>query len=136
MNGAEFFMRYAGYALMPASLATGDAVLDARTLFGLSLPLSTGSSLRLSSCWMVVTPSWVATSFKLVPKAGWRLGGERRQAMLSALRGGGPCLIVAAGKRSLSPRDLFVTHDPRAVRLCSEGAATTFDATREKWWTS
>jgi len=136
MNGAEFFMQHAGYRLLPAPMHSGDAVDDARALFSMSLPLHTGSTLRLSSCWMVVTPHWVATSFKALPEAGFRLGGERAAAILEALRSGEPCLILALGKRTLEPRDLFVTYDPRATRLCSEGATCNFDATQEKWWTS
>jgi hypothetical protein len=136
MNGAEFFMKHAGYRLLPAGMSTGDAVDDARSLFSISLPLHTGSTLRLSSCWMVVTPQWVATSFKAMPETGFRLGGERAGAILDALRSGEPCLILALGKRTLEPRDLFVTYDPRATRMCSEGSTKTFDATKEKWWTT
>lgn len=136
MNGAEFFMRYAGYGLLPEAMCTGDAVDDARTLFGISLRLNTGSTLRLSSCWMVVTPQWTATSFKALPEVGFRMGGERAAAILAALRSADPCLILALGKRTLEPRDLFVTYDPRATRICSEGSSKTLDATQEKWWTS
>lgn len=136
MNGAEFFMRHAGYRLLPEALVTGDAVHDAGSLFSVSLPLHTGSKLRLSSCWMVVTPQWIATSFKALPEAGFRLGGERSAVMLEALKSGEPCLILALGKRTLEPRDLFVTYDPRATRICSEGSTRTLDATQEKWWTS
>lgn len=136
MNGAEFFMRYAGYKLLPADQHTVDPVSDAARLFGLSLPLNTGSTLRLSSCWMVITPSWVATSFKASPETGFRVGGERSQAFKDALKSGEPCMLLALGKRTLEPRDLFVTYDPRATRLCSEGQTKTFDATKEKWWTS
>lgn len=136
MNGAEFFMQYAGYTLLPADKRSDDPVADAGLLFSLSLPLNTGSTLRLSSCWMVVTPSWVATSFKAPASTGFRVGGERAQAILDALKSGEPCLLLALGKRTLEPRDLFVTYDPRATRLCSEGSTKTFDATKEKWWTS
>jgi hypothetical protein len=115
---------------------SGDAVDDARALFSMSLPLHTGSKLQLSSCWMVVTPHWVATSFKALPEIGFRLGGERAAAILDALRAGEPCLILALGKRKPEPRDLFVTYDPRATRLCKVSETITFDATKEKWWTS
>lgn len=136
MNGADFFMAHAGYRLLPTADQTGDAVHDARRLFGLSLPLHTGGSLRLSSCWMVVTASWVATSFKASPQSGFRVGGERQAAILEALRSGSPCLILALGKRTVEPRDLFVTYDPRAVRFCSEGSTRTVDFTKEAGWTS
>lgn len=136
MNGAEFFMKYAGYRLLPGDKATGDAVEDARRLFGMSLPLHTGSTLRLSSCWMVITSQWTATSFKALPETGFRIGGERAASMVEALQSGEPCLVLALGKRTMEPRDLFVTYDPRATRLCSEGSTRTLDATQEKWWTS
>lgn len=136
MNGAEFFMKHAGYRLLPPESRTGDPVADARVLLSMSLPLRTGAKLRLSSCWMVVTPSWVATSFKAQPQTGFRLSGERGDAILHALRSGDPCLLLALGKRNLAPRDLFVTYDARATRLCSEGKTKTFDATKEAWWTA
>jgi hypothetical protein len=136
VNGPEFFMRYAGNRVLPTALQTGDAVSDADTLFGTALPLHTGKTLRLSSCWMVITPSWVATSFKTETSAGFRHDKERKDAILEALRSGEPCMLLALGKRTMTARDLFVTHDPRAARLCSEGRVKTFDATQEKTWTS
>jgi hypothetical protein len=135
MNGPEFFMRHAGDRLLPAARRTGDAVADAETLFSLSLPLHTGKTLRLSSCWMVVTTQWVATSFKAAPDAGFRRDLERQAAILQALKRTDPCMLLAIGKRTMAARDLFVTYDPRAARLCSEGAVKTFDATQEKTWT-
>jgi hypothetical protein len=136
MNGAEFFMQHAGYKLLPAHLHTSDPVSDAAELLGMSLPLNTGKSLRLSSCWLVVTPQWTATSFKAEPSAGFQMGLERATAILAALKSGHPCMLLALGKRTLEPRDLFVTYDPRATQLCSQGERKTYDATKEKWWTS
>jgi len=136
MNGPEFFMRHAGYRLLPPEQKTNEQVNDADTLFGLSLPLHTGKSLRLSSCWMVVTPQWVATSFKAIPQADFRQDMERKDAIEAALKSGEPCMLLALGKRTMAARDLFVTYDPRAARLCSENAVKTFDATKEKTWTS
>lgn len=136
MNGPEFFMQHAGYRLLPPPLKTDDAVADADTLFGTALPLNTGKTLRFSSCWMVVTPAWTATSFKALPEASFRHDMERRTAIHDALRSGHPCVLLALGKRTMTARDVFVTYDPRATRLCSEGEVKTFDATREKTWTS
>lgn len=136
MNGPEFFMRHAGYRLLSPEQKTNDPVNDADTLFSLSLPLHTGKSLRLSSCWMVVTPQWVATSFKAVAQAGFRQDMERKDAIEAALKSGEPCMLLALGKRTMAARDLFVTYDPRAARLCSENAVKTYDATKEKTWTS
>ena len=45
-------------------------------------------------------------------------------------------MLLALGKRTMAARDLFVTYDPRAARLCSENAVKTFDATKEKTWAS
>ncbi len=136
MNGPEFFMKHAGYRLLPEDLHTGDAVDDAQTLFQMSLPQSTGSTLRLSSCWMVITPDWVATSFKAQSAAGFRMDLKRPDAIKLALTAGQPCMILALGKRSMQARDLFVTYDPRATRMCSEGSTDTYDATQRKDWTS
>lgn len=136
MNGPEFFMQHAGYRLLPPPVKTGDPVKDADALFASALPLHTGKTLRLSSCWMVITPHWTATSFKAVPEAGFRHDMERKTAIQDALKSGHPSMLLALGKRTMAARDLFVTYDPRAARLCSEGAVKTFDATQEKTWTS
>jgi hypothetical protein len=136
MNGPEFFMRNAGYRLLPPELATGDPVADADALFSISLPQSTGKTLRLSSCWMVITPSGVATSFKVVPEAGFKTDEERKVSIKSALKGSEPCMLLALGKRTMKAADLFVTYDPRAARLCSQGDTKTFDATKDIGWTS
>lgn len=136
MNGAEFFMKYAGYKLLPKVKATGDPVNDADLLLRTSIPLSNGSSLRLSSSWWVVTPDWVATSFKVLTETRFRLDLKKTEAVRMALKSAQPCLMLALGKRTLEPRDLFVTYDPRSARLCSEGQYSTFDATQEKDWTS
>jgi hypothetical protein len=136
MNGPEFFMKYAGYKLLPKAKATGDPVADAELLFRTSIPLSTGSTKRPSSSWWVVTPDWVATSFKVLSETGFRLDLKKADAIRMALKSAQPCLMLKLGKRTLEPRDLFVTYDPRAARLCSEGEHSTFDATQEKDWTS
>lgn len=135
MNGPEFFMRHAGYKLLPSERQTGDAIKDAITLLGMALPLHTGKSLRLSTCWMVITPQWVATSFKAIDQVEFRQDLERKVAIDAALRSGEPCMLLALGKRNMSPRDLFITYDPRAAQLCSEGSVKTYDATKEKTWT-
>ena len=136
MNGPEFFMQYAGYRLLPADRKTDDPVNDAKLLFEISIPQNTGSTLRLSSCWMVVTPDWVATSFRVLPTTGFRTDLQRPNAIRMALKEGKPCLFLALGKRTLEPRDMFITYDPRATRLCSQGSTKTYDATLEKDWTS
>jgi hypothetical protein len=84
----------------------------------------------------VITPQWTATSFKASQDAGFRHDMERKSAISEALKAGEPCMLLALGKRTMSARDLFVTYDPRATRLCSEGQVKTFDATEEKTWTS
>jgi hypothetical protein len=136
MNGPEFFMKYAGYKLLPKPRATGDPVADAQALFQIAIPLRTGSTLRLSSSWWVVTPDWVATSFKVLAETGFRLDVNRPDAIKMALKSGQPCMLLALGKRTLEPRDMFVTYDPRSARLCSEGRYSSFDATQDKRWTS
>ena len=135
MNGAEFFMKYAGYRLLPKDLHGDDPVVDTEKLFGIALPIYTGKTLRLSSGWMVVTPSWVSTSFKAMPEMGFEVGGERQPTIAKALKTGEPCLILSMGKRTMAARDLFITYDPRATRYCSEASVRTTDSTKEKWWT-
>ena len=130
-------MKHAGYKLLPQELATDDAVNDAQVLFKISLPQNQGSTLRrLSSCWLVVTPEWVATNFKVMPETGFRTDLKRTEAIRLALKSGHPCMILKLNKRTLVPRDMFVTYDARATRECSQGVTRTYDATQEKDWTS
>lgn len=136
MNGPEFFMRHAGHKLLPPEMVSGDPVKDADTVLSINLPQHTGKVLRLSSCWMVITPQGVATSFKAHPSTGFDTAAEKHVATLAALRSGEPCMLLALGKRTMTARDLFVTHDPRAARVCSQGSTKTYDATKEKSWTS
>ncbi len=137
MNGPDFFMRHVGYRLLPTDQQTQDAVTDADTLLRLSLTIQKSKKQRrIQTCWMVVTPQWVATNFKFLPALGFRQDMERKTAIKEALQSGDPCILLALGKRNMTARDLFVTYDPRAARLCSEGKVHTYDATQEKTWTS
>jgi hypothetical protein len=136
VNGAEFFMRYFGARLLPQHLATGDAVSDFGTLSSMPISLSTGASMRLSSCWAVITPHSAATSLKLPAAVGLDTTfSEYRLAKLAALRAlrdqGEPFLLLKLGKRTLAASDLLVTWDVRAVRECSQGSVKTYDATEE-----
>ena len=130
-------MRYCGDKLLPDESRSGNDIKDAATVLAMSHPLYTGKSLRLSSCWMVITPTGVTTSFKAHPSTGFDTSGkiERKNAIVAALKQG-DCMLLALSKRSMTPADLFITYDPRAARLCSPGEVITFDATREKTWTS
>jgi hypothetical protein len=136
MNGPEFFMQHAGYRLLPANEKTDDVVKDTDRLFSIALPLNTGKFLRLSSCWFVVTADWVATSFKTLPEAGFRHDIDRKTAIDLALKAGKPCVLLGLGKRTTTANDIYVTYDPRAARLCEQGKTKTYDATKEKAWTS
>ena len=136
MTGPEFFMKYAGWKLLPEEFRTGDAVADAADLFTRQLPHIKGSTQRFSSIWMVVTPRWVATSFKVTAAAAFRTDLKKPDAIHMALKEETACLYLDLGKRTLKPADLFVTYDPRALRKCSQGKTKTTDHTKEKSWTS
>jgi hypothetical protein len=136
INGAEFFMLHFGARLLPQHLATDDAVSDFGALASMPIPLSTGASMRLSSCWAVITPHSVATSLKLPAAVGVDTTfSEYRLAKFAALRAlrdqGQPFLLLKLGKRTLAASDLLVTWDVRAVRECSQGSVKTYDATEE-----
>lgn len=137
MDSCEFFMKYAGNKLLPCDQITGDAVADTAKVMSVSHPLYTGKSLRLSSCWMVITPSKVTTSFKAHPSTGFDTSGkvERKVAIREALKGG-DCMLLALSKRMMQPSDLFISYDARAAKLCSPAETKTFNATEDKLWTS
>lgn len=136
MNGPEFFMRYAGRHLVGPETLTGDAVVDCDMVLTISHQLNTGKTLRLSSCWMIITPSGVTTSFKAMPSTGFDTTTDKKTAKLKALKSGEPCMLLELGKRSTAARDLFVTYDPRAVRVCQQGQSKTTDFTKDPAWTS
>lgn len=135
MNSAEFFMLYAGNRMLPESRRTGDAVKDADTVLNMAHPLYVeGRSLRLSSCWMVITPGKVTTSFKAHPSTGFDTSGntDRKTAIAQAVAQG-DCMVLALSKRSMTPADLFITYDRRAVRLCSPGEVQTINMEEQAW---
>lgn len=158
MNSSEFFMTYAGYKLLPVHLRTGDAIADARTLLSVATKKADGGEQRIMSFWMVITPLWVASSLKAPASAGFILSSDMGAFQRRALRSlhapraarapdkcsdpqvlteaswpdaGQPFMAIKTGKRTLTPEDLYVTHDARAMRLCSAGDTRTIDATKE-----
>lgn len=134
-QSAEFFMRYAGSRMLPASEQTGDAVADTRRVLSMNHPLHTGKALRLSSCWMVITPQGVTTSFKAHPSTGFDTGGSKdRKSAIKEAVAAGDCMILALGKRSTQVSDLFITYDARAVRICGQGEVETINILEDKKW--
>jgi hypothetical protein len=129
-------MRYCGDKLLPVELRSGNDVKDAATVLAMSHPLYTGKTLRLSSCWMVITATGVTTCFKAHPSTGFDTSGKvkYKDAVDAALKQG-DCMLLELNKRSMTPAYLFITYDPRAKRLCKPGKVETSDATSEKTWT-
>jgi hypothetical protein len=139
MNGAEFFMDYAGKYLLPPADRTEDAIADAERVLNMSLAQYTpGKKLRLSSCWMVITDSAVFTTFKAHPDTGFHVcpGAEFKLQVKAAAAMGRPFMVLELGKRSTWARDLFVSYDARAVRLCGQGITATVNIKEDKKWTS
>lgn len=139
MNGAEFFMEYAGKYLLPPTERTQDAIADAERLLNMSIAQYTaGKKLRLSSCWMVITQSEVFTTFKAHPASGFHVcpGAEFKPRVKAAAATGKPFMVLELGKRSTWARDLFVSYDARAVRLCGQGITETVNIKEDKKWTS
>jgi hypothetical protein len=139
MNGAEFFMEHAGYKLLPPGSRSDDVIADAEAVLGMSLPLYVaGKTLRLSSCWMVITPDAVTTSFKAHHSSGFDTSGKLdfKAAVRAAAGTGKPFMVLQLGKRSTAARDLFVSYDTRAVRMCGQGETQTINMKEDKRWTS
>lgn len=130
MTGPEFFMKYAGYKLLASDRRTGDPFCDADALFRSMIIVHQGSKMRFSSCWFVVTQEWAATSLKIDPSLGFLLGLKELPTVAKALRQG-PCVWISLGKRTLDSRDVYLSHDPRAVYRCDSGARDLFDFTAD-----
>ncbi len=137
LNGCDFFMRHVGSKLLRPDQMTGKAIADTATALTVSMPLYTGSSLRLSSCWMIVSESKVVTTFKALHECGFDTSGstKQRDATIAALKSGKPSMLLQFSKATMSPADLFITYDARVARLCSPGNTKTFDATEWIEWT-
>ena len=131
MNTFDFFNDNFGRHLTPT---TGNALADAQTALSMNHELLTGKASRLSSGWGIVRPG--RSSLQLGVKCtGIEIVGNtvsRFQAFIADLKAwkNEPRIYLMFDKRPVPIANLFVTYDPRAVRICSAKGVETFDFTK------
>jgi hypothetical protein len=94
-----------------------------------------GKPLRLTHAWFVIRQGQKPhTNVKLDPEL-FEIEGQGRSAYkifheTLANWGGEPVMLVhIPGKRGMEARELAITHDPRAARICTPTGIITFDFT-------
>ena len=132
LNTFEFFNQHFGRFLTEQ---TGDAIADAQKALSMNHPLLSGKTSRLGSGWAIIRPN------RSTLQLGVRCSGEieiagntvtRFAAFLEDLQkwNGEPRIYLTFDKRPVPASNLFVTYDPRLVRICSPTAIETFDFTQ------
>lgn len=156
INALEFFMSRMGYALLPSDRRTGDLAVDAQRVFSTAHPMypkvasvhtahaskskdppprSTESKYsRFALVKFVITPGWIACTNYMDASLGFRRDVPFREAVITALCEGDPFLAISFSKATMSPADLYMTYDPRAVVECSPKSYETVDYTALKDW--
>lgn len=127
MNTFEFFNEYLGKHLVKQE---GTATEAAWRALSSNHRLAKGTVSRLASGWAIVRPGTSSVQLKLA--AAGMLFDERTriEAFLDELQswdGESPRLFLEFDKSPLPIANLFMTVDPRAVRICSPAGVETFN---------
>ena len=134
MNAPEFFVKHFGKKVWADVALTGDYIKDCRTMLRSSAWLSTGVQKRFSSAWAVITEDWTQTSFKVDDRAGIQSTMKHQDAVKAAMATGKPFLYLMLGMKSTVAEDLYLTYDPRALRVCGQGEVETVNTKEHKKW--
>ena len=131
MNAFRFFNENFGrYLIAPSNRSPH---MEAWRALSSPHPLRKGGTSRLSSGWAIVRPTGAVMQQKLA-EPGIEYDDERTrfQAFADELAAwdGGPRMFLIFDKTPLPIRHLFLTLDPRAVRICAPQGVETFDYTR------
>ncbi len=132
MNAFEFFNQGFGRHL---TAQTGNALADAQTALSKNHLLKSGKASRLASGWAIIRPGRSSLQL-LVDCQGIELTGNtvgRFEAFERELRtwSGEPRIFLTFDKRPVPIQNLFITHDTRAVRVCSAAGVEAFDYTQD-----
>jgi len=127
MNTFEFFNEYFGKHLVKQE---GTATEAAWRALSSNHRLAKGTDSRLASGWAIVRPGSASVQIKLAA-AGLHFDERTRyEAFFEELQnwdGDTPRLFLEFNKSPLPIANLFMTVDPRAVRICSPAGVETFN---------
>lgn len=125
------------YGAARFGINTGNVLLDVERWLNSSHLHADGSYRRPSDTWMIISRERVLTRqrFAIIPDA---LPGlcvvdmPETKAIYRHLQhwDGSPFCILSLEKKRLYLKDIFLTHDLRAVRVCSPRAVECFDFTQ------
>jgi len=90
-----------------------------------------GAPQRIASGWAIVRPGKPTMQFALAADGIEYSKLTRYEAFLAELDAwdGSPRMFIEFDKKPVPVEHLFVTYDPRAVRICSPKGTETFDYT-------
>ena len=131
MSTFDFFNKNFGCHLTEQ---TGNALTDAQTALSMNHQLLTGRTSRLASGWAIIRPG--RSSLQLgVECSGIEIVGNtvsRFQAFIADLQTwkNEPRIYLVFDKRPVPIANLFITYDPRVVRICSPKGVETFEFTK------
>lgn len=131
MNTFEFIARNFGKHVLPNGLSN-DPVRDSAKALTMNHPLTTGNSSRLTG-WMVIFDGGTICQSKLAA-VGVQSGDSRTrfEAFSEELDTRScPLCLLTFTKATINLSNVFVTFDPRMVRICSPVSVETFDWTSE-----
>ena len=130
MNAFQFFNENFGrYLILPANRPPH---MEAWRALSSAHPLAKGGTSRICSGWAIVRPGGTVMQQKLAVPGIEYDERTRFQVFADELAAwdGGPRLFLTFDKAPLPIRHLFLTVDPRAVRICAPQGVETFDHTR------
>jgi hypothetical protein len=112
---------------------TGHAAVDAQRALSSGHAMKKGGApQRIASGWAIVRPGTPTMQFELAA-AGIEYSKQTRyEAFLAELEhwDGTPRIFIEFDKKPVPVSNLFVTYDPRAVRICSPKGTESFDFTK------
>ena len=112
---------------------TGNAPADAqRALSSGHVMKKGGAPQRIASGWAIVRPGKPTMQFELAAAGIEYSKLTRYEAFLAELENwdGTPRMFIEFDKKPVPVSNLFITYDPRAVRICSPKGTETFDYTK------
>jgi hypothetical protein len=127
MNTFEFFNKFFGKHLVTQEGSLTDAAWRALSS---NHRLAKGTQSRLASGWAIVRPGTSSVQLKLAAAGVHFDERTRYDAFLDELQswdGESPRLFLMFDKAPLPIANLFMTVDPRAVRMCSPAGVETFN---------
>ncbi len=131
MNTFEFFNEYFGRHLVRQTGTPHEAAYRALSS---SHRLAKGTESRLASGWAIVRPGMSSVQLKLAA-AGLHFDERTRvEAFMDELArwdGKEPRIFLMFDKAPVPIANLFMTVDPRAIRICSPAGVETFNMAAE-----